>query len=106
MTASRNTSTHNFYAFLWRARFLGLAQNFMDVDTVIPAMLVESGGKAFHVGIMTANMLDGSSFTQLFFAPYISNKPFKKKFLLLGINSRILSLFAPGFILFFFTVTN
>jgi len=73
----------------------------MDVDTVIPAMLVESGGKAIHVGIMTAIMLGGSSFTQLFFAPYISNKTFKKRFLLMGINSRILSLFALGFILFY-----
>jgi len=101
MTVPRNISTRNFYAFLWHAGFLALAQNFMDVDTVIPAMLVESGGKAIHIGIMTAIMLGGSSFTQLFFAPYISNKPFKKRFLLMGINSRILSLFALGFILFY-----
>jgi len=101
VTVPRTISTHNFYAFLWHAGFLALAQNFMDVDTVIPAMLVESGGKAIHVGIMTAIMLGGSSFTQLFFAPYISNKTFKKRFLLMGINSRILSLFALGFILFY-----
>lgn len=101
MTLPRNISTHNFYAFLWHAGFLAFAQNFMDVDTVIPAMLIDSGGGAIHIGIMTAIMMGGSSFTQLFFAPYISNKPFKKKYLLLGINSRILSLFALGFILFF-----
>ena len=35
---------HNYYAFLWHASFLSLAQNFMDVDTVIPAMLIEAGG--------------------------------------------------------------
>jgi MFS family permease len=101
MTVPRNVSTHNFYAFLWHAGFLAFAQNFMDVDTVIPAMLIESGGGAMHIGIMTAIMMGGSSFTQLFFARYISNKPFKKKFLLLGINSRILSLFALGLILFY-----
>ena len=78
----------------------------MDVDTVTPAMLIESGGKAMHVGIMTAVMLGGSSFTQLFFAPYISNKAFKKKFLLFGINSQVLSLFALGFILFFLQSTH
>jgi len=50
---------------------------------------------------MAAIMMGGSSFTQLFFAPYISNSAFKKNFLLAGINSRILSLFALGFILFF-----
>jgi len=78
MTLPRNISNHNFYAFLWHAGFLAFAQNFMDVDTIIPAMLIESGGGAVHIGIMTAIMMGGSSFTQLFFAPYISNKSFKK----------------------------
>ena len=106
MTLPREISNHNFYAFLWHAGFLALAQNFMDVDTVIPAMIIESGGKAMHIGIMTAIMMGGSSFTQLFFAPYISNKTFKKSFLLMGINLRVLSLFALGFILFFLQGTQ
>jgi hypothetical protein len=41
MTLTRNISNHNFYAFLWHAGFLAFAQNFMDVDTVIPAMIIE-----------------------------------------------------------------
>lgn len=101
MTLTRKISLHNFYAFLWHAGFLALAHSFMDVDTVIPAMLIESGGKAIHVGIMTAIMMGGSSFTQLFFAPYLSNRGFKKKFLLLGINSRVFSIFALGAMLFY-----
>jgi MFS family permease len=101
MNLTPEVSNHNFFAFLWHAVFLAFAQNFMDVDTVIPAMLIESGGGAVHVGIMAAIMMGGSYFAQVFFAPYISNRPFKKKFLLGGINSRILSLFALGFILFF-----
>ncbi len=101
MNLSPKISSHNFYAFLWHASFLALAQSFIDVDTVIPAMIIESGGGAMHIGIMTAIMLGGSSFTQLFFAPYISNKPFKKNFLLAGINIRVFSLFALGIILFY-----
>ena len=101
MTLSKKTSNHNFYAFLWHAGFLALAKNFIDVDTIIPAMIIESGGEAIHIGIMTAIMLGGASFTQLFFAPYVSNNHFKKKFLLLGINSRVFSLFALGFILYY-----
>jgi MFS family permease len=93
-------SRHNFYSFLWHAAFLALAQNFMDVDTVIPAMLVEAGGNGLHIGFMTAIMLGGSSFTQLIFAPFLSNYPYKKKFLLLGINARILSLFFLSFMLY------
>jgi MFS family permease len=100
LTLSPKISNHNFYSFLWHAGFLALAQSFMDVDTIIPAMVIESGGTAMHIGIMTAIMMGGSSFTQLFFAPYISNKSFKKKFLLAGINVRVLSLFALALILF------
>ena len=101
MSLPSAVSKHNFYAFLWHVGFLAFAQSFMDVDTVIPAMLIESGGTAVHVGILTTIMLGGSSFTQLIFAPYISNKPYKKKFLLLGINARVLSLLALGATLFF-----
>ncbi|MFC0878667.1 MFS transporter [Saccharicrinis sp. FJH2] len=94
-------STHNFKAFIWHAAFLALAQSFMDVDTVIPAMLVEAGGNAFHIGLMTAILMGGSSFTQLFFAPFISNRPYKKGILLIGINARVLALISLGLILFY-----
>jgi len=101
MTLTSEISNHNFYAFLWHAGFLAFSKNFMDVDTILPAMIIESGGGSIHIGIMTVIILGGSSFTQLFFAPYLSNWPFKKKFMLAGINSRILSLFALGFILIY-----
>ena len=101
MTLSRDTSRHNFYAFLWHATFLALAQNFMDVDTVMPAMLIEAGGNGLHVGLMTAIMLGGARFAQLLFAPFISNHRFKRKFLLTGINSRVLSLLLMGLLLYF-----
>lgn len=86
---------------LWHAGFLALAQVFMDVDTIIPAMMVDAGGSAVQIGILTSIMLGGSSFTQLVYAPFISNYHFKKKFLLLGINSRIFSLLGLGLMLFF-----
>jgi hypothetical protein len=79
MTLPKNISNRNFWSFLWHAGFLALAKNFMDVDTIIPAMIVEAGGGAMHIGIMTAIMLGGASFTQLFFAPYLSNKTYQKE---------------------------
>lgn len=94
-------SQRNFNALLWHAGFLAIAQNFIDVDTVIPAMLVDAGGTAMQIGILTAIMLGGSSFTQLIFAPFISNYSYKKGFLLLGINSRMIALLALGLILYF-----
>ncbi len=101
MSLSRTTSKHNYRSFLFHAAFLAFAQNFIDIDTVIPSMIVDAGGGAVHIGIMTAIMFGGSSLTQLLFAPFISNYSFKKKFLLLGINSRILSLLVLGLMLIF-----
>ena len=101
MTLDSDTSRHNFYSFLWHATFLALAQNFMDVDTVLPAMLIEAGGTGLHVGLMTAIMLGGARFTQILFAPFISNFGYKRKFLLTGINSRIISLLLMGIMLFY-----
>ncbi len=97
-----SVSRHNFYSFLIHGIFLALAQSFMDIDTIIPSMLIESGGSSLHVGFLTAIMLGGSSFTQLFFSPYLQNKSFKKKYLLLGINSRIASLTGLSLLFFFF----
>ena len=99
MTINPKVSNQNFYAFLWHAAFLAFAKNFMDVDTILPAMIIDSGGGSLHIGIMTVIILGGSSFTQLFFAPYLSNWPFKKRFMLAGINLRIMSLFALALIL-------
>lgn len=101
MILNSDTSRHNFYSFLWHAIFLALAQNFMDVDTIIPAMLIEAGGNGLHVGLMTAIMFGGARFTQLLFAPFISNYEYKRKFLLIGINGRILSLVFMGIMLFY-----
>jgi len=92
MQLTTQISKNNYYSFLWHASFLALAQNFMDINTIIPAMVIDTGGKAIHVGILTAILIGGGKVTQLFFAPSLSNKQFKKRYLLTGINIRILTL--------------
>ncbi len=96
-------SKHNYRNFLWHAVFLALASSFMDVDTIIPSMITNVGGGAFHVGLLVTIMLGGSSISQLFFASYLQKKRFKKKFLLLGINLRILALAGLATLFFFMT---
>jgi len=86
---------------LWHAIFLALASNFMDVDTIIPSMLVKAGGNSVHLGFLTAIMLGGSSVLQLIFAPLLSKKPFKLKHLLLGVNLRVMALFFIAIMFFF-----
>ena len=99
MILSSEISKHNFRSFLWHAGFLAFAQNFMDIDTVIPAMLIEAGGTPIHIGIMAAILTGGSSFTQIIFAPIVSNDHFKRKYLLAGINARMLALLTIAWML-------
>ena len=82
----------NYSSFMWHAAFLSLTVNFMDVDTIIPAMLLKSGGTSFHVGFLAAIMVGGARIFQLLFAGFLSNKERKKAYILLGINLRIISL--------------
>ncbi len=103
---SPEISRKNFMSFLWHAAFLALATSFLDIDTIIPAMIVEAGGSAIHIGLMAAILTGGSSFTQILFAPYVSNKPYKKKYLLFGINTRMFSLLGLGLILFFLSTAH
>lgn len=92
MELTKNISRSNYRYFIWHAVFLALAKNFMDVDTIIPAMVIDSGGNSLHIGFLTGILVGGSKFAQLFFASWISNKIQKKPFLLLGINLRVFSL--------------
>ena len=70
---TESTSKNNFYAFLWHGVFLALAQNFMDVDTIVPSMIIDAGGNSFHIGLLTAIILGGTSFMQIVFSPFLNN---------------------------------
>ena len=72
----------------------------MDVDTIIPSMMIDSGGTSLHVGFLTAIMVGGTKFAQLFFASFINNKSYKRGYMLLGINLRIFSLAGLAFLFF------
>lgn len=92
MSLTSEISRKNYHAFLWHAAFLAIASAFMDVDTIIPSMLINAGGTSVHVGILTAILIGGTRLSQLFFAPYINSKPNKKGLLITGINLRVLAL--------------
>ena len=100
---TNSVSKNNFYAYLWHAVFLALAQNFMDVDTIVPSMIIDAGGNSFHIGLLTAIMLGGSSFMQIAFSPYLNNKPKKKGYLIFAILLRVAALIGLGILLFYFT---
>ncbi|MEA2096905.1 MAG: MFS transporter [Candidatus Cloacimonadota bacterium] len=90
----------NFKVFIWHGIFLSLASNFMDVHTIIPSMLINAGGGAILLGILTAIMVGGSSLMQIVFASFLSNKTHKKKPLVTAISLRVITLLLLAFILF------
>ena len=91
----------NFGSYLWHGGFLALASNFMDTDTVLPAMLIKSGGGPLAVGILIAIMLGVSRLFQLLFAGLFEPLPYKKKYMITGIFLRIFALFLTAVILFY-----
>ena len=97
----KDTLKRNFKAFIWHAVFLSLAQKFMDVNTVIPTMLIQSGGTPVHLGILTAIMVGGNSFMGIFFASFLTHRERKRKYLITGINLRVSALLLMGVILAF-----
>jgi len=101
MILNRQTSKHNFLSFLWHAVFLALAGNFMDMNTIIPAMMVDASASALQLGFLTAIMLGFGKFSQLFFAPFINKQPSKKGYLLSGINTRIFALAGMALLFYF-----
>ncbi len=92
MSLSDSQGRSNFRAFMWHSIFLALAISFMDVDTIIPSMMIKAGGSSLQLGILTAIMTGGSSLSQLVFGGFLSGREFKKKFLLLAIHLRVVSL--------------
>ena len=100
MQISLQQSRINFRNFLWHAVFLALASNFMDIGTIIPSMLIKAGGTAFHLGLLTAIMLGGTSIFQLIFASNLSRKVYKKNFLLIGINLRVFSIISLSIVFY------
>ena len=85
-------SERNYAAFLWHAIFLSITITFTEVNSVIPAMILEIGGSEFHIGIVTAIMIGVPLIAQLNFAGFLHGKQRMKPYLLAGINLRVLSL--------------
>ena len=79
----------NFFAFIWHAFWLALAQTFAERNTVLPGLIILVGGSQIEVGILSAITVGVPIVAQLAFAGYLSQKKYKKKFLLLGIYLRV-----------------
>ncbi len=79
----------NFIAFIWHAFWLALANTFAERNTVLPGLILFVGGSQVEVGFLTAITIGVPIVSQLAFAGYLSQKTYKKNYLLLGIYLRV-----------------
>lgn len=77
---------------MWHATWLAFTSTFTEINTVLPGMILKVGGNQIHVGILTAIMVGVPMLTQLIFAGFLTPKPRKKPYLLLGIYLRVAAL--------------
>ncbi len=81
-------------AFTWHAALLAITVTFTEINTVIPAMILQIGGAELHVGIVSAIMIGIPLVAQLTFASLLHGKKRKKPFLITAITLRIVALAA------------
>ena len=99
---SRKVEKRNYYGFLWHALWFSFTSAFTDYNTVLPALIVKAGGAMWHIGILTFLSIGIPLVSQLVFTPFLSGRPLKKPYLLLGINLRVLALAGIGGTIFWF----
>jgi MFS family permease len=92
----------NFIAFNWHAFWLAIAQTFADKNTVLPGLILLSGGTQFELGLLTSIMIGIPMVSQLLFASYLTQKPLKKYFLLFGIYLRVAAFIGVALTLYSF----
>ncbi|MBI9107435.1 MAG: MFS transporter [Spirochaetales bacterium] len=90
----------SYSGFLIHGVFLALAVTFTEINTVLPALIVQSGGAEIHIGILTTIMVGLPLVSQLLFSPFLQSRKKKKPFLLIGIYARMTAFFLIGVLLF------
>lgn len=86
----------NRHALYWHSFFLAVTMSFTEINTVMPALVLEAGGGETAVGALTAIMKGLPLVTQLLFASFLHTRRRKKPALLFGINLRVVALAAAG----------
>jgi len=95
----KNDFMKRYGNFLWHGSFLALTMAFVEINTVIPSLILKAGGGSFSVGLVSAILTGIPLIAQLLFAGFLMSKPRKKPYLIFAIYLRIISLAALGFIL-------
>ncbi|MDA3811054.1 MAG: MFS transporter [Spirochaetaceae bacterium] len=94
-----NDQKQSYRGFLIHGIFLALTVTFTEVNSVLPALVLQIGGSEVHIGIITAIMIGLPLVSQLLFAPFVQSRRRKKKYLIGGLYARMFALFGIGMLL-------
>jgi len=95
-TSDQKTS---YRGFLIHGIFLALTVTFTEVNSVLPALVLQVGGSEIHIGVITAIMIGLPLVSQLLFAPFVQSRVKKKIYLIGGLYIRMIALFGIGVLL-------
>ncbi len=90
----------SYTGFLIHGVFLALAVSFTEINTVLPALIIQSGGSEVHIGILTTIMVGLPLVSRLLFSSFLQSRKRKKSYLLGGIYARMLAFYLIALLLF------
>jgi len=77
--------------FIWHAAFLAITMSMIDLNTVFPALITSLGGSKIVFGLLYSIILGAPYLFNLVFGHFIAARPYRRKFLLIGIYLRAAS---------------
>ncbi len=96
----------NFLAFLFHGVFLNIATAFSQLTTIQSSFIYLITGSSLLSGVLFAANRAGTILPQLFLAPIIEKRPYKKIFLLMAVSIRGVSWLAIAVVTYFFAESN
>jgi len=100
MTTNEKRST---FAFMWHGFFLAITMAMLDLNTVFPTLINALTTSKYIFGALYSIMLGVPLIFNLIFSHYLRSKPYKKRYLLIGIYVRSLSFFGMGIFTYYFS---
>lgn len=95
-----------YFAFIWHGFFLALTMSLMDFNTVFPALVNSLSESKILFGALYSILLGVPFIFNMIFSHFLKTRPYKKKYLIIGIYLRSLSLLGMGIMTYYFSINN
>ena len=95
-----------YFAFIWHGFFLALTVSMLDLNTVFPALVTTLTSSKVIFAAFYSIMLGVPMIFNVVFGHYLRNKPYKKKYLLLGIYLRSSAFLGMAYFTYYFSTNN